>query len=253
VAERLPTRPVWSANSRRETAPVDEAPTPNSRRLSAPVDTTATPNSRRLSAPVDAEQPPDDGRTAAGCRQNSRRLSEEQPPAVGADRTYYGSYDLNVQGDRTAADAAPARARTRGKVFDGERLKVSGTERTPAPRASDLLGEGVDVVKRAGSNGADLQAGFDSFWFHFPRKVAKGEAWRAWQKLAPDAALLATMIASLHWQRRTDQWLRDGGRFTPYPASWLRQSRWLDEPSETPRVSERTLGLVRASEEFLKS
>ena len=121
--------------------------------------------------------------------------------------------------------------------------------RTPAPRASDLLGEVVDVIKREG-NGADLRAGFDSFWHFYPRKTAKGEAWRAWQKLKPDAGLLATMCAALEWQRRQANWLRDGGRFVPFPATWLRASRWLDEPSETPRISERTLALAQAGKEF---
>jgi hypothetical protein len=80
AADRLPTRPIWSANSRREPAPVD------------------------------AEQPPDDNRTAAGCRQNSRRMTETQPPAAGADRTYVnvqGNVRLNVQETGAIAPALP--------------------------------------------------------------------------------------------------------------------------------------------------
>lgn len=69
--------------------------------------------------------------------------------------------------------------------------------------------------------------GFAEFWAAYPRKVGKGAAAKVWAKLAPP---LATVMCALEWQRRSDQWTRDAGRFIPHPATWLNQTRWMDEP-----------------------
>jgi hypothetical protein len=38
------------------------------------------------------------------------------------------------------------------------------------------------------------------------------------------------MLEALDWQRRQPGWLKDGGQFVPYPASWLNARSWEDEP-----------------------
>ena len=71
---------------------------------------------------------------------------------------------------------------------------------------------------------------FDEFWTAYPRKTAKGDAKRAWEKAArttPD--LLAKCLDALAWQRTQEQWTRDGGQYIPYPATWIRGERWDDE------------------------
>lgn len=75
---------------------------------------------------------------------------------------------------------------------------------------------------------------FDSFWSAYPRKVAKQAALKAFKKLNPDEALLADMLAALDWQRTSDDWQRDGGKFIPYPATWLNGHRWEDDPPNKP-------------------
>jgi len=71
---------------------------------------------------------------------------------------------------------------------------------------------------------------FDTFWAAYPRKTAKADARKAWQRLAPDAALVTAILEALVWQRRQPQWVKDSGEFIPYPATWLRGERWTDEP-----------------------
>lgn len=71
---------------------------------------------------------------------------------------------------------------------------------------------------------------FQTFWQAYPRKTAKGDAWKAWQKLAPTQAELDVMLRALAWQVDQSDWHRDGGTFIPYPASWLNGRRWEDEP-----------------------
>lgn len=48
--------------------------------------------------------------------------------------------------------------------------------------------------------------------------------------MQPSAALVARMRAAIAAQRRSRQWLDEGGRFVPNPATWLNQERWDDEP-----------------------
>jgi hypothetical protein len=93
--------------------------------------------------------------------------------------------------------------------------------------------------------------GFDAFWDAYPKKENEDQAWRVWQTLAPNTGLLATMIAALDWQTTQPKWQREGGRFIPMPAKWLRDRRWTDQPPTTPVVSERTAMLDRAMKGFL--
>ena len=101
-------------------------------------------------------------------------------------------------------------------------------------------------------NGTGLRERFDAFWKIYPRKKAKDAAWRAWQKRKPSADLTQQICAALAWQVKQDDWQRENRRFVPYPATWINDGRWQDEPSTTQHLSTRTLALGRAAEEFLK-
>jgi hypothetical protein len=68
------------------------------------------------------------------------------------------------------------------------------------------------------------------FWDAYPKRVSKKEARKAWAHLQPDAATVDQMLATLAWQCQQPGWVKDGGQFVPYPASWLRDARWEDEP-----------------------
>ena len=81
---------------------------------------------------------------------------------------------------------------------------------------------------------------FERFWQAYPKKKAKAKAKQAWAKLVPDVALCRTMAIALQAQKRSDTWNREGGRYIPYPATWLNQRRWEDEPdAPAAEVSER--------------
>lgn len=71
--------------------------------------------------------------------------------------------------------------------------------------------------------------GFMTFWKYYPRKVSKESAQKVWSKLTPDAGLQATILQAIEFQKRTEQWQKDGGRFIPHPATWLNGRRWEDE------------------------
>ena len=93
---------------------------------------------------------------------------------------------------------------------------------------------------------ATLVTDFDRFWTAYPRKIAKGDARKAWQALVPDPALVDRILDALVWQTRQPDWLRDGGTWIPYPATYLRSERWEDEPANMPQFGERTLRSLKA-------
>lgn len=70
---------------------------------------------------------------------------------------------------------------------------------------------------------------FSVFWNLYPKKVAKAEAEKAWKRLSPSRHLLADLLAGLERQKALPDWTRDGGKFIPYPATWLNGRRWEDE------------------------
>lgn len=71
---------------------------------------------------------------------------------------------------------------------------------------------------------------FDVFWTEYPKKVGKGAAQRAWAKIKRPKETLEAMLLALAWQKKSEQWTRDGGQYIPNPATYLNQQRWMDEP-----------------------
>lgn len=73
---------------------------------------------------------------------------------------------------------------------------------------------------------------FTEFWKAYPNKKAKQAAAKAWKRLKPDRALFDVIMQALEAAKRSDQWSRDGGRYIPYPATWINGQRWEDQDAE---------------------
>lgn len=104
-------------------------------------------------------------------------------------------------------------------------------ENQPKPTESQKEKKYKEIERKEKENNL-----FDRFWTAYPRKVAKPDARKKFEKLNPDEALLETMLAAIEKQKRSDQWIRDGGQFIPHPSTWLNQRRWEDEVTETRAV-----------------
>jgi 2'-5' RNA ligase len=70
---------------------------------------------------------------------------------------------------------------------------------------------------------------FDEWYKNYPRKVAKGDARKAWTQMEKVMPPLEQMLKVLEAQKKQEDWRKDGGKFIPYPATYLRQERWDDE------------------------
>jgi uncharacterized protein YdaU (DUF1376 family) len=70
---------------------------------------------------------------------------------------------------------------------------------------------------------------FNIFWKQYPRKVAKPNALKAWNKIKPDDDVLKKMLAAINSQGLSGREIQ----FVPHPASWLNAERWNDEITAT--------------------
>lgn len=94
---------------------------------------------------------------------------------------------------------------------------------------STLEGKGKEcngTGKRRGADAQGLPSEFEEFWDAYPRRVQKGAALKAWQKMKPP---IADVLAALQWQTKSSGWTDQDGKFIPYPASYLNDMRWTDE------------------------
>jgi len=90
---------------------------------------------------------------------------------------------------------------------------------------------------------------FTSFWGSYPRKTSKKDAWKVWTKLKVTEDLLNRMLADIRRRCQSGEWHSGNKTYIPYPATYLRGERWLDE--EDSEFQEQPLSVI-PSEEFLK-
>lgn len=153
---------------------------------------------------------------------------------------------LNAKVYRDIATRDQARQRTaervkrhRDRSTGNASVTVGNGDVTPEKRSSngsvtvsETETEAETETKNSRSSASDdhaLRVGFTLFWEAYPRKVAKQAAWKAFRALRPSGPLLETLIRAVYIQAESDAWRRDGGKFVPHCATWLRGRRWEDE------------------------
>jgi len=105
---------------------------------------------------------------------------------------------------------------------------ISNRYQGDAPeRASEETEAEAEAEHRSPSVIKSADDGFVAFWQTYPKKAGKGAAERLWKKLKPD---LPVVLEAIERAKESDQWRKDGGQFIPFPATWLNQRRWEDEP-----------------------
>lgn len=73
---------------------------------------------------------------------------------------------------------------------------------------------------------------FEAFWRAYPRRVGKGDAFKAWMQTANIRPPVDDILTAIAAAQRCEQWQK-GADFIPYPATWLRRWGWLDEHTVT--------------------
>jgi hypothetical protein len=82
-------------------------------------------------------------------------------------------------------------------------------------------------LRRRTAASVEYPPGFLKFWQAYPKKVAKGDALKAW----PGDELAEVILRAVTWQAAA--WKEP--RFIKHPATWLRARCWEDEPPQGPR------------------
>ncbi len=77
----------------------------------------------------------------------------------------------------------------------------------------------------------NISSDFVTFWNIYPKKVGKKEALKAWNK-AKDKPIIGKIKEIIEKQKKSEQWVRDGGQYIPNPSTWINQGRWDDEVKE---------------------
>lgn len=83
------------------------------------------------------------------------------------------------------------------------------------------------VLKLVEANAA--LSDFELFWECYPKKKAKLDALKAWKQTENVRPEIEKILAALNEQCESSDWVRDGGQYIPYPASWLRGGHWDNE------------------------
>jgi len=158
---------------------------------------------------------------------------------------FFESYNVDPQKEKNAERQRRFRERQRQNRPDApsvtkalrvtpreeKRRDVNRTPPYPLAGSNRTTSPATPAAGKAGGVREGVEAGFDAFWGAYPRKDAKQAARKAWQKLAPDAALTERISAGLKRAKASAQWQEEGGRFVPYASTWLNGCRWDDEPA----------------------
>ncbi|MFD8494237.1 helix-turn-helix domain-containing protein [Amycolatopsis sp. NPDC059657] len=129
----------------------------------------------------------------------------------------------------------PLHAQVRGGVTTNElpiELPKELTTLAAAPRESETTSADVIALPTlAGLSTQDTSGedpAFGRFWAAYPRKVAKGQARRAWAKALTTNVDPEEVISGAAAYAAA----RDGQdpRYTAHPATWLSGERWTDQP-----------------------
>jgi hypothetical protein len=115
---------------------------------------------------------------------------------------------------------------------ENNRLKVARHRRKKASNPDVTNGSNppvIDIINNQVINNQKHKHFFETFWNAYPKKKSKGKAEIAFKKINPGEQLLATMIAKIGQAMKSDDWIKDGGQFIPYPATWLNAKGWEDE------------------------
>jgi DNA-binding MarR family transcriptional regulator len=142
----------------------------------------------------------------------------------------------------------------------GQQIRATKSK-FPQPMANEIIcnqllaNAHLDVSVSVSEFVSDKQAvpamdNFEAFWKAYPKKKAKDDALKAFNKRKVDKQLLDSMLAAIAIQARSDDWTKDAGKFIPYPATWLNDGRWQD--GETVEIASVVVDAAAVTREALQ-
>lgn len=74
--------------------------------------------------------------------------------------------------------------------------------------------------------------GFESVYQAYPKKVSKAAALKAWKAAKIKAEEIPLILADIAQKKDSADWLKDGGKYIPYPATYISHRRWEDQSAQ---------------------
>ena len=136
-----------------------------------------------------------------------------------------------------------------GREYTGEAAPPPGAK-TPPPDVLDPKKEDAmvtSVSEEITSEQDDAFVSFEEFWKCYPRKVKQKAARAAWDKALKDGhSPQEIVLGAMRFAQE-----RDGEqiKFTPHPATWINDQRWL-EATPTPSQTQNGKSSVRPTREM---
>lgn len=169
----------------------------------------------------------------------SYTMSNEEQNLSGAEKGLFAmiqmQLDQDAQRDADISEKRASAGAAGGKQTQANASKEKAEEANQAIASNKNENQNKKENKNQNKEHEETRAreektppGFDRFWESYPRKTAKQEAIKAFEKLKPDAMLIETMVKAIERQKQSAQWQEDGGRYIPHPATWINQRRWED-------------------------
>jgi hypothetical protein len=134
--------------------------------------------------------------------------------------------------DRTRRFREKQRERS-GTVGNGTKRSGTPKQRHSAKADAEAKAEAV-IPPQSPPQGGESEKSVDpfaQFWQAYPRRLSKGQAIKAWEQV-DGKKHLAAILASIEQHKRSPLWLKDGGTFIQYPATWLRARGWENDLSD---------------------
>ena len=150
----------------------------------------------------------------------------------GADKTNRQKA-ANAENADSAKRQKSAKAANAGFAENEERQKSANPPDSDSESESDS--DSDKALKTAQCARVREDDAFEVFWKAYPKKVGKSDCRQIWEKLRPSKELFAKIMSTLSAASASDQWTREGHRFVPNPATWLRQGRWDDDVGSYPQ------------------
>lgn len=141
-----------------------------------------------------------------------------------------GAYTFNLEGSiALPAGHFTTKENVKNGAVDG--ASTDGRHRI----GKDRIGKDRILPTKSVEKEFEYDLLFIEFWSAYPKKIAKGQAYKSWQKMKPKASrtLVDTIIASIEDHIKLDQWKKEHGQFIPYPSTFINQRGWEDELKST--------------------
>ncbi len=87
----------------------------------------------------------------------------------------------------------------------------------------------ADLRKRASYQQDKTETMFSEFYQAYPKKRDKAKARKSFFKIKNLPDVFPQLMKGLEQQKLSADWKKDGGKYIPYPSTWLNDERWEDE------------------------